>query len=562
MMLLFQMTFDIYNINRHYIGIIVKRLSLMVSTVCFAPQVEWITPVMSKTNSSRRLYTSFWCAVLFSCLWWLCRPSFDVVMVSAGINQEKSNVEHHETQSSNNAVVLVPGELPGYTGWARLEHTLAGSFQIVSRPQDTAVVGNEWNVTVQCTSCKHNTLHAHFYARAYGPAVLAGNIHEINNTVYTISFFPMDPGSYHVEVVLIASGVPSWNAFPLGPEQDEPAYQGYLLADFPLQLQVLPFVPHTTFNRSCTMSDLLSTTPTSAYYAARWVVVDKVSHPNHVVSAQASRKVTLKEYTSGHQSLGIFMDYRHFNCRLDSFRHANSKLTKYAKTHSNMHVILVGDSTMRLQSLLFKSTFPAIKMTCVSTSGGIVEMVENVTSTLQSLVQDDKNESRYILFNTGLHDINQLCARVMQEERRQSKYILQSDANFSCTAQYQTSLRQLVDFIHQYPAQLKVFMSTTAGWLRYGNFDIEWPPNTVQSAVLSSNMVAHFNEIAYQVVQNFKDIHVLDAYWLSLARPDNRQIGTANNLPKHLVHPGEQVLTAMVNNWIHVLLEHVSLTIP
>jgi hypothetical protein len=148
------------------------------------------------------------------------------VAVAAGTSNNKdkrSDVGHHETLPlKNNAVVLVPGELPGYTGWARLEQTLAGSFQITPRQHKTAVVvGNEWNVTVQ--NCQHNTTgsqHAQFYARAYGPAVLAGNIHEINNTVYTISFLPMDPGSYHVEVVHISSEMPSWDAFPLGLEQE------------------------------------------------------------------------------------------------------------------------------------------------------------------------------------------------------------------------------------------------------------------------------------------------------------------------------------------------------
>eukprot|EP00544_Gedaniella_sp_CCMP2646_P009990 CAMPEP_0202500398 /NCGR_PEP_ID=MMETSP1361-20130828/33020_1 /ASSEMBLY_ACC=CAM_ASM_000849 /TAXON_ID=210615 /ORGANISM="Staurosira complex sp., Strain CCMP2646" /LENGTH=289 /DNA_ID=CAMNT_0049132843 /DNA_START=245 /DNA_END=1111 /DNA_ORIENTATION=- len=289
------------------------------------------------------------------------------------------------------------------------------------------------------------------------------------------------------------------------------------------------------------MSNLLSTTPTSAYHAARWVIVDKVSHPNHVVSAQSSRQnVTFEKYTSGHQSLGIFMDYRHYDCLLDSFPHASIKLTNYAKAHSNIHVIFVGDSTIRLQAILFQSVFPKIKMTFVSTNGGIVEKMENVTSTLQSLVQDDKNERRFILFNTGLHDVDQLCvhARVMLEARRKR---LGLDPNFSCTAKYRTFLHQLVDFIDQYPAELKIFVSTTAGWSRYGVFDVEWPPNVTQSAVLSSNLVAHFNEIAYQVVQNFKDIRVLDAYWLSLAWPDNREIGFVGNLPKHLIHPGSDV---------------------
>jgi hypothetical protein len=67
-------------------------------------------------------------------------------------------------------------------------------------------------------------------------------------------------------------------------------------------------------------------------------------------------------------------------------------------------------------------------------------------------------------------------------------------------------------------------------------------------------MVAHFNQIAYDVVSRVDDIRVLDGYWLTLARPDNRQVGLGNVLGKHLVHPGEEVLHAMVRVWMHELL--------
>jgi hypothetical protein len=159
-----------------------------------------------------------------------------MVMLAAGTSNNKdkrSDAGHHKTLPlKNNAVMLVPGELPGYTGWARLEQTLAGSFQITPCQHKTVVIGNKWNVTVQCLNCQHNIItggqHAQFYAHAYGPAVLVGNIHEINKiVVYTIGFLPMDPGLYHVEVVLVSSEMPSWSAFLLSLEQEEPTYEGF-----------------------------------------------------------------------------------------------------------------------------------------------------------------------------------------------------------------------------------------------------------------------------------------------------------------------------------------------
>jgi hypothetical protein len=80
-------------------------------------------------------------------------------------------------------------------------------------------------------------------------------------------------------------------------------------------------------------------------------------------------------------------------------------------------------------------------------------------------------------------------------------------------------------------------------------FGVEW------SLSLSSNMVAHFNEIAYNVLSRVDGIHVLDVYWLTPARPDNRQVGLGNNvLGEHMVHSGQEVLHAMARAWIQVLL--------
>ena len=65
--------------------------------------------------------------------------------------------------------------------------------------------------------------------------------------------------------------------------------------------------------------------------------------------------------------------------------------------------------------------------------------------------------------------------------------------------------------------------------------------------------------LPFSVMGEYNDIEIMDGYWITLARPDNRQIGLVSNRGKHLVHPGEEVLRAMVRNWIHVLLEHVAM---
>lgn len=501
------------------------------------------------TKAHRHYHATVWCTLLclFLSLWNISLAGVD--LDGSIILAKRSNVS---LDTAATVVTLMPGELPGYTGWARLEYTLAGSFRIISQDAVT-MVGNEWNVTVECTECHHG--NAQFYARAYGPAVLAGNVHTVNNNRYTVRFLPMDAGTYTVEVVLVSSSVPSWDEFPIVGQ--EPWYEGFLLPDFPLQLHVTQQKKPLVVKPSCALTDLLSNTMDSAYSKARWVVVDKVSHRNHIVSINASRQANIGGYRSGHQSLGIFMDYRYRGCMLYSFTEAAVRLASYTNK-TNAHGVFVGDSVMRLQHELFQSTFPNMKTTFLSTSGGIVQMIHNVTTELQSLAQVYPDQRLLLLFNTGLHDITQLCSRVGRDDR--ANYITESDSIFSCTAQYHRSFQQFVNFIEQYPADLRVFQSTTAGWPRYGNYDIEWLKNETQSLALTSNMVAHFNEIAYTILLNNKhtSIQIMDAYWLTYARPDNRQAGLKKNTKKRLVHPGEEVLRTMVRNWILILVEHLS----
>jgi hypothetical protein len=311
------------------------------------------------------------------------------------------------------------------------------------------------------------------------------------------------------------------------------------------------------------------------------VVVDKVAHATHVTATNDSGRVSLEGYQSAHNSLGIFMDYRPQYCSLLPFQETTASLVN-CNMAKHVHVIFIGDSVMRMQYELFRSSVPNIKTTFVRTNGGIVQTMRNVTSRLVQLKQFS-NERRFILFNTGLHDISRLCSRKWRQEREAHRG---PDSNFSCTAQYRHSLGELVDFLRAYPAERKVFQSTTAGarlsrivklkrlrllpkltanilfhcfsfsgWPRFGNFGVEWPVNEPQSLSLSSNMVAHFNEIAYDVLSRVDGIHVLDVYWLTLARPDNRQVGLGNNvLGEHMVHPGQEVLHAMARVWMQVLL--------
>jgi hypothetical protein len=64
-----------------------------------------------------------------------------------GVSMERSII-----LSDSARLTVAPGELPGYTGWARPEATLAGAFQV--QPTSTTVVlttlPTPWNATFSC----------------------------------------------------------------------------------------------------------------------------------------------------------------------------------------------------------------------------------------------------------------------------------------------------------------------------------------------------------------------------------------------------------------------------
>ena len=436
-------------------------------------------------TNSRRGYTT---------VKWLSLTWVILLLRTSEYCKQEITIAKVDTTSLASLIALVPGELPGYTGWARPEQTFAGFFQIVSQKPADPLVGDEWTMTLRCTECGDSS-NAQFYARAYGPAVLAGNVKAAENDTYTVGFVPIDPGSYTVEVVLVSSGAPPWNDFPV--VGHEPSYEGYLLPGFPLQLQVAPRKT-TIVPWICSFKDLISETSDSAYYKARWVVVDKVAYRKHVIATNASSSVSLGGYRSSHNALGIFMDYRLQHCSFLTFPEMSAALTT-CNVESPGHVIFIGDSVMRMQYRLFESTAPNVKATFIPTRGGIVQMMSNVTSQLLELEKFSK-ERRYILFNTGLHDIAQLCSRRWRHVR---ETYLGPDANFSCAAQYRRSLGELFDFIRAYPAEIKVFQSTTAGACKENAIDV-------------TLTLTHNNKLLFQGGQDM-EILVLNGLLMSLS---------------------------------------------
>ncbi len=71
----------------------------------------------------------------------------------------------------------------------------------------------------------------------------------------------------------------------------------------------------------------------------------------------------------------------------------------------------------------------------------------------------------------------------------------------------------------------------------------------------SPHLAHHFNTIAYDIIQmTSNNILIADGYWLTLPRPDHTQVSTQNEVGKHLVHPGFEVLSVLARRWFMLIL--------
>ena len=139
------------------------------------------------------------------------------------------------------------------------------------------------------------------------------------------------------------------------------------------------------------------------------------------------------------------------------------------RSFEGVHVIFIGDSVMKLVmgffSKLVHGSF-GIKVTFIETNHGIHLTMPNIRSTLQKIQQKEKdqNTKRVILFNTGLHDIDGLCSSKRESNRIKNNVTSEGQ---SCSDAYREAMVELVRLVYDYPAELRVFRSTTEADKRY-----------------------------------------------------------------------------------------------
>lgn len=498
---------------------------------------------------------------------------------------------------SNSLVSLVSGELPGYTGWARPATSLAGNFHLdpsFDISSEVATAGEKWVFTIQCSHPECAQGGALFFVRAYGPSVVTGIVNDQKDGSYQIDLLFKDPGPYTLEVVLTFSNPPSIGKFPLPPDQSQPAYEGYLLPEFPLPLEVVPNPEKDyTYTKSkslpvCEMEELFETDAHSAWEKARWVVTDKVNSPHHVDDGH-HKEVTLAGYQNNHNSLGIQMEYHHDDCRILPTvhpQHPANPLNQCTQDEGPLHFVFVGDSNMRLQRNLFEIAFLGleehdreksrynehrIRASYVDLTGGALKCNfeggdHNVTRFFQMIkaredASLDKPERHVVLFNTGMHDIHRLCSQEYQADRLTylGPEATDTSQNFHCVMHYRYAVEGLAtEILNWNDASLRVFQSTTAGWPKYGNYGVVWPTEGTQNMPVSTEFIDFFNEIAFDVFKDsFPTIPVMDGYWVSYARPDNREVSqrVKKTLENKLSHPGMEVVMTLLRTWVTIVAQ-------
>jgi hypothetical protein len=219
-------------------------------------------------------------------------------------------------------------------------------------------------------------------------------------------------------------------------------------------------------------------------------------------------------------------------------------------------VLFIGDSNLLLQQIMFREFFGnSLETTRISTEGGLVVTLPNITKRLKQLALEPQDY--FVIFNAGLHDINKFCQKDWRHYRAPLIHNV-SDADFSCLRYYRESLTELVAAVAAFPARLRVWQTTTAAWPKWGNFGVAWPADNYQVLPSDTSTILHWNEVAWEVLQPYSnEIAVMDAYWLTLSRPDHRESDRNNVIGKHLVHAGPQVYYVLTRKWAMLILQTI-----
>jgi len=560
------------------------------------------------------------------------------------------------SSSSIRDLTILPHELPGYTGWARPVHTLAGDFERIQQPsqqqpsqqqhqhqhqQDEMLVvsvGQNCTVRVHCSHEAARYGGSSFFVRAYGRSLLPGIVQDYKNGTYDITVIPFDEGTYTLEVVLTFSLTPNYMDTPLKGRGGEPSYEGYMLPGFPIAFTVTKDDDfqdeHSTGNNNvidattktetttattttntnnnnnnnnnnnhnnklpvCQAHELIETSTHSQLYTGRWLVTNKTRHwpASRTMDSHSKQNpyaqyeaIDLQNYKASHNALGFQMEYFYNDCTVLSYADMTSREKwlqvldgtadggNEQKKHQAIHVLYIGDSNTRNQFNYFRDhigmvvsnnqnvqnydrghswTFldGRLKLTYVDMMGNWPQTFNKTVDTIHHHVQEPRNrgDNFMVLYNAGLHEITNRCS--LTGEAKGLKY------DGSCYDVYRQDVRDLTKVVKSFPASLRIWQSTVAGWPKWGLFGVSWPQTRGQKFPLEPNFCGWINELAWDVVHTEHQIPVMDTYWISSSRPDHREVADKKDANQQtmykLVHLGDEVYSFLVRKFVHAIFE-------
>ena len=155
-----------------------------------------------------------------------------------------------------------------------------------------------------------------------------------------------------------------------------------------------------------------------------------------------------------------------------------------------------------------------------------------------------------MIFNAGLHEITNRCSYMLAMKRLKNEG--------SCFDVYRKDVNELVGVIKSFKASLRIWQNSVAGWPKWGLFGVQWPQDRGQYFPLCPNFCAWINDLAWDIMQHHK-IPVMDTYWLSLSRPDHREVANKQDPGMQtmykLVHVGDEVYSFLIRKTVHAIAE-------
>lgn len=160
-----------------------------------------------------------------------------------------------------------------------------------------------------------------------------------------------------------------------------------------------------------------------------------------------------------------------------------------------------------------------------------------------------------IYFNSGLHDIELYCGGTSAHKSFRIDAGLEEE--YDCIESYKALLQEIVEYVDSSGLDgVKIFRTTTAGWLRFGNQYVDWfspEKRGLQPFINHWLPVLKLNGIARPIFQTAR-WSIIDGFQTSFGRPDHTEKARGG---APLVHFGSDIFDLHTYQMFTVILEHL-----